>query len=511
MIMTGILSACDYDFFRANNARVLLQIGSDIGLAEDAVAITPWGGYALDPYIIATLPNYDSLWLVNPMKLIASALRLRAFPIPDNTTENGTRLAFVHIDGDGFLNNVQFDQNIYAAVELKKSILDKYALPTAFSVVTGDIASNGLYPTKAAELQKIAKSIYALPWIEPASHTFSHPFDWIKVKTAAKNGIYNLPIPNYKYSEKVEIANTANYIKDNLAPKAKQATIILWSGYANLDESALKILNDHHLLGMNGGETVATIAAPYLSLMSPQGLQIGSYFQVFAPIGNEEHYTNGWTSPLYGYRHVIETFDLTDKPMRLKPVDIYYHIYSATTEASLNALHTVYQWAISHELNWIYPSEYIEKTLASRTTNISTVDNGWVMKTTGIIREFRYPATLGYPDFTRSQNIIGFKQINDMIYVHLGDALTTKLILSDHPPTVPYLASANGKVTGYTTTRNTIYFRVYANQKIILTLHQSKQCQLLVDNIEVTGKLIGNNIWEYRLNTKDSNELKLDC
>ena len=48
-------------------------------------------------------------------------------------------------------------------------------------------------------------------------------------------------------------------------------------------------------------------------------------------------------------------------------------------------------------------------------------------------------------------------------------------------------------------------------KKIILTLHQSKQCQLLVDNIEVTGKLIGNNIWEYRLNTKDSNELKLDC
>jgi len=38
------------------------------------------------------------------------------------------------------------------------------------------------------------------------------------------------------------------------------------------------------------------------------------------------------------FERVIETFKLTDEPIRFKPVDIYYHFYAGTKPASIVAL-----------------------------------------------------------------------------------------------------------------------------------------------------------------------------
>lgn len=505
----------DFEFYHANHANVLLQLQSNHGQTEDAVAITAWGGYAVDPYVIVTLPNTVGLWVINPMKLIADALRLKQIPIPDITTENGTRLAFAHIDGDGFLNPPQFNPHSNSAIELKKEILDKYQVPTAFSVVTADVASNGLYPKLAGEIQKISKSIFQLPWIESASHTFSHPFDWIKVKTAAKNGVYNLPVPNYRYNETVEIKHSVAFIQKYLAPQSTKPTIMLWSGYANLDKTGLEILANNHLIGMNGGETVITKANPYLSLITPQGLMVGKHYQVFAPIGNEEYYTNGWSQPLYGFRRVIETFELTEKPMRLKPVDIYYHIYSASTEASLNALKTVYAWALAQPLNWIYPYEYVEKALEARYVSLFEDGTGWTIKTQGNIREIRYDVRLGYPDLIKSSNIIGFNQANDMIYAHLSKNTSTHLVFTKTLPTSPYLVSVNGEVIEYRVNNKTIQFALKANQPLRFTLSHPDTCHLSAKNTwmnaDIPGKKVADHLFEYHLNDRESHELTLDC
>ena len=73
--------------------------------------------------------------------------------------------------------------------------------------------------------------------------------------------------------------------------------------------------------------------------VAAMGIRKGPYFQVYAPNQNENVYTNHFTGPLYGYERVIETFLLTERPYRLKPVNIYFHTYSASRRASLEALH----------------------------------------------------------------------------------------------------------------------------------------------------------------------------
>jgi hypothetical protein len=79
------------------------------------------------------------------------------------------------------------------------------------------------------------------------------------------------------------------------------------------------------------------------------------------PVTNENIYTNLWHGPFYGFERVIETFEMTDAPRRLKAVDIYYHSYSASKQASLKALHKAYQWALRRKLHPVYGSEYIRK------------------------------------------------------------------------------------------------------------------------------------------------------
>ena len=52
---------------------------------------------------------------------------------------------------------------------------------------------------------------------------------------------------------------------------------------------------------------------------------------------NENVYTNDWTGPFYGFRDVIDTFRMTGEPRRLKPINLYYHTYSASKVAALKA------------------------------------------------------------------------------------------------------------------------------------------------------------------------------
>ena len=70
------------------------------------VATGPAGGIALTPYIIEEGPDYQR-WILDPFAFLQRALRLPPLPRPDATTENGRRIATVHIDGDGFLSRAE--------------------------------------------------------------------------------------------------------------------------------------------------------------------------------------------------------------------------------------------------------------------------------------------------------------------------------------------------------------------------------------------------------------------
>lgn len=505
----------DYDLYHANNAAIPLQLGNHRGLREDAVAITAWGGYALDPYVAINTVKGNSLWIINPFEFLKEALRLQSFPIPDVTTENGQRLAFIHIDGDGFASMALWPNGQIAAKELLDRVLKKFPLPTTFSVVTADLKDDGLYPEEAPYYRDVAKTIYALPWVEAATHTFSHPFDWLKMLSMQTNGQYNLPVKNYHYNQADEISGSAQFIQSHLLPPGKKIKILLWSGYANANEAAFKLASESSLLNMNGGDTVITYQIPLLSQISPMGLTQGSYYQPFAPIGNEEYYTNGWSKPLYGYERVIETFKLTDAPRRFKPIDIYYHIYSATTTASLNALFKVYHWALSQPLNWIYASDYLKKVNDANSSEIIPIDHGWEVITQGEVRELRLNRSLGFPDLAHSRNVIGYNSINDSYYLHLGTDTRTNVVLNSQPSQLPYLASCNGKIVSFQRSKDGFNLHIVANQPIELNIVNAAACELRQGShwqtVKLEGKRLKDNIMHFNLHDKDSHELTLTC
>ena len=199
-----------YLFFSVQSnkgSEVLLQAKNEYGQIEDGVAITSWGGYALIPYVLQFMPDSNAKWVLNPIDYLHDAMRVEDFPIPDITTENGRRLMSVHIDGDGFAYPAKWIGGRYAGAELRDKILKRFQIPTSVSVITGEIAPNGIHPKESPELMKIAKSIFALPWVESASHTFSHPFYWSqRTKDVDEMGEgEGIHIPNYQFSLAAEI------------------------------------------------------------------------------------------------------------------------------------------------------------------------------------------------------------------------------------------------------------------------------------------------------------------
>lgn len=505
----------DYDLYQAKNARVLLKLEGKHQTTEDAIAITDFGGYALDPYITSTTPKGLSLWVINPFDFLEASLRLATFPVPDVTTENGVRLAFIHIDGDGFTNRAWWKQNKIAADILLHEILEVYPFPTTFSIVTAYFTQDGVDSENREASTKIARQILALPWVHAASHTFSHPFDWVKIKTINKNGIYNLPVKNYRFNNASEITGSIDYINQHLLPENKKARLLLWSGLANAGPEAFSILEEAQLLNLNGGNTEINDSAPYLSLVSPMGRTVGAGYQVFAPIANEEYYTNNFSNPLYGFEHVIQTFKRTNEPRRLKPVDIYYHIYSTAQEASFTALVRVYEWAKSQNLNWITAENYARKVLDANRTQISRRDEGFDIENNGEVKELRLPATSGYPDLSKSKNIVGYRITGKTLYIHLGTDKASTLFLAKDEGDLPYLLSANGRLIHFTRRKNGFDFRVIGYQPLIITLGNASRCELSDQSAQFFKKLnektIINNAKTYVFNDKDSHDLSLLC
>ena len=88
----------------------------------------------------------------------------------------------IHIDGDGSVS-VELPESAVRGRSHSARGLARYRLPTTVSVIEGEIGLSGLYPDKAPALEEIARRIFARPEVEIASHTFSHPFDWVGPKS----------------------------------------------------------------------------------------------------------------------------------------------------------------------------------------------------------------------------------------------------------------------------------------------------------------------------------------
>ncbi|MEF8723883.1 MAG: bifunctional glycoside hydrolase 114/ polysaccharide deacetylase family protein [Candidatus Accumulibacter phosphatis] len=486
-----------------SQGRSLLQLADARGQTFDAAALTRWGGYVLDPFAAIDLPNTEqSRWIIDPFAFLQQALALPALPLPDTTTENGRRLMFIHIDGDGYPSRAALPGTPLAGEALLTQVLQRYRLPTTMSVIEGEVAPGGLYPALSAEMEAIARRTFALPYIEIASHSLSHPFDWNRAEQVAPKGkdeeSYHLEIPGYTMNLEREIVGSVDYIRKNLAPPGKAVQIMLWSGDAAPQAQALRIAENAGLLNMNGGNTIITRSFPSLTAVSPLGYALDGIFQTFAPVMNENVYTNLWRGPFYGFERVIETFQMTESPRRLKPIDIYYHTFSASKRASLNALYKVYDWSLAQSPNLIHASDFIRKALDFETMVLARDEGGWRIRGNGELRTLRAPLSMGYPDRAASGGVAGYRAGEEGNYIHLASGDTWLRFAASQSGAV-YLADANARLTDWQPQGAGLRFALKGHQAIEFSLANASHCSVLANGRPLRPRKSSGGVQSFRV------------
>ncbi len=485
---------------------------------SDVITIGSKGSYVAPGYATITINSGKKrYWFLNPYAFYRQAFEVHDLPIPDTTTQTGRRIYYSHIDGDGWRNPTKVpkykdNQTLSAEVVLKEIILKYSDLPVTVAPIAGDLDDQWFGTNRAAEL---AREIFKLPHVEAGSHTYSHPYHWdffrdenvaseaafetlykaSKTKmneamrflnlSATKSASGTSPVLDsgllarntMKYPSIVEkvqktygtprayyngpydlshdIAGSVKFI-ETLLPADKRIELLQWSGDALPFSDAIRESRILGIRNLNGGDTRFDSEFDSISWVMPIGRKVGGEQQIYASASNENSYTNFWTKRFYGFQYLVETLMRTETPIRIKPMNIYYHMYSGERLASLNALRKVLDYATSRSVSPISASQFASIADGFYTTEIEKMtENRWRVKGRGELQTIRFDhAELKAVDFSKSKGLIGQTHAHGSLYVALDPAYpepiiaTKSLASSSHAPEAerPYLIDSRWDV-----------------------------------------------------------------
>lgn len=448
-------------------------------------------------------------WIVNPFLFLSQALNEEHFPVPDTTTLNGRRIFYSHIDGDGWNNIteiVAYNQNKTLSAEvIKKEIFEPYG-DFAFSVglITAE-ADPDCFGVPDSE--RVAREIYALPNVEATSHTHSHPLywhyfadytpekekpllerypeppalslfddrrkgqlseeEWAHAKPAKRPRVAEAPLGRNDVTEaealeeyhtprsyactpfsiEDEISGSVKRI-EKLLPPGKKVTMVQWSGDTSPFEPMLKAAREAGLYNMNGGDSRFDRDYPSYSYVSPVGIQIGGERQIYSSNSNENTYTNLWTGPFFGFRNLQITLENTEHPRRVKPANVYFHMYSGQKEASLGALKENMNYAASQPFIPVRASTYAAIANGFYSAQVSKEqENSWLIRNRGHLQTLRLDdADKLTVDLAASHGVLGWRHVQGSLYVALDPAVKdVRLTVTPLPAETafPYLVESS--------------------------------------------------------------------
>ena len=493
-----------------------IQLSIESKQQQAALAITgSWGGVVLQPALFLPMPEAMLKWLLDPVKLLREGLQLADIPVGDITTQNGRRIMTSHIDGDGFVSRAKFPGTPMAAEVMLKRLIEHYQLPITVSVIEGEVGPKGLYPKDSAAAEALARKIFAKPYVEVASHSFSHPFFWNEVadSTILDYG-YHLPIKNYQLSIEREIVGSIQYINEKLTTPEKPVVLMLWTGDAMPGKNAIAYTKKLGILNVNGGDTKLINGQSSLTNLWPIARPLKQGIQVYAPIMNENVYTDLWKGAHFGYQRVLETYQLTDTPRRYKPISIYYHFYSAEDPAGIRALKRVYDDVLTQHIFPMYLSEYARKAEEFYHYGLAKTSEGeWFTKLNDI-KTLRIQKTMGLPLLDDTNYIRGYEYHNDSVYLHLNQELA-QFSLHGNPRNIGYLVNSSASLKQWKTqrleTHTEINFIADSYLPFELVLSHPGQCHISVEGVDYKSRNT-NNKHHFQLPNPVNNQLmKIIC
>ena len=466
----------------APNASALINIKA----ADDSIIVqsakTKYGAVVVAPWLIDTLPMEGSKWVIDPRTLLTKAMELPPILVPDTTTQSGRRMLTLHIDGDGFTSVAHYDGKPYSAEVIRDKIIKRYKLPLTASVIQADIEKSGVHSKESPKLERIARSIFNLPYVEIASHTYSHPYFWTVLSGLRKvdeNEIdygFHLDVPGYDtINLEKEITGSIKYINEKLTPKNKKTVMMLWSGDATPGPKALELARDAGVLNVNGGNTDVNADNPSLTHVSPIGRpERDLLYQIYTPILNENVYTDLWHGPFYGFKRLTETFEITEKPYRLKPYTIYFHFYSGELPAGLDALKHNIDYVQARPNTPVHLSHYAKVAKDFYFSALAKNSDGEWLFSSKDIRTLRIPTDFDMPNISQSQGVLGVTQKGDYVHI-IGDIARLNF---DHSKSTnkPYLASANVVIDNWQV-NGAVSFKAWVPAS--LDLINARSCQFI--------------------------------
>lgn len=435
------------------------------------VTTHPRGGFASSGYAVRHDTERDvTQWLIDPFAFLDRALGDERRPIPDTTTMSGRRIYFSHIDGDGWNNATSIEpyatnREPAAAAMLDKLIAPYPDLPVSVGLIAGDTDPMHGGIAQAAD---IARKMFALPHVETASHTCTHPYHWAfyetyrreaeiarvltfadaqpgyddrslaslvrhwrtqtqpqkaaSTETAASHGDA-LPRarPQQPFNLDTEIKGALSRTSQ-LAPRDKPAKLYLWSGDTTPFEAAIRASREAGARNMNGGDSRLDKTYPSVTYVPPIGFAVGAERQIYAVNSNENTYTNGWTGPFDAFKQLSETLDNTERPRRLKPFNLYYHTYSASRPEGLEAVRIHLDRARNEAVTPIKASHYAAVAEGFYSTEFVKLGRDrWRISNRGSLDTVRFEKidpSLGV-DYQASRGVVGHVHHQASLYVSL--------------------------------------------------------------------------------------------
>ncbi len=446
------------------DARILLSLEAPIIDVEntpvaryDTAYLTSWGGALLSPFIVFEASEETVLQYADPFAFLSEIWPAGTFPAPDPTTRDGLRVFYTHIDGDGFSSLSAVEPGRTCAEVLMDNLLADLPWPVTVSVVESEIRGQMLSQARGEKekLTPIARELLALPHVEPASHSYSHPYLWHRHDVEFEE-LYDSPNLELKLTARYpkidlerETVQSLRYVSEELCPQGKPAHLLLWSGNCRPSPEALRLLREAGYENMNGGNTILCRRFPGLFGVAPRTITWDGELQIHAANQNEFLYTDGWNGPTWGgFAQVIETFEMTETPRRLKPVNVYYHFYSAERHDAFAALQEIYDWCRTQDLHGMTALEFAKLTRDSWSTRlVATGERRWVVLNEGKLRTFRFPAEAGLvPDLARCHGVTGYRRHGGDLYVHTDGRPRVTLQFSSVEKRHPRLETASAEV-----------------------------------------------------------------
>lgn len=429
-------------------------------------------------------------WYINPFEFFRRVFSYENVPIPDTTTLAGRRIYYSQVDGDGWNNLTQLEKyrldKLICADVMNKEVFSKYQdLPVTVAPIGADINLNWAGQRWSRE---IAQVIFSHPHVEVGSHTFTHPFDWVFFKnynpekevpyltlythgTWKYKGLTGFMIETFQglrqkntlggdvaavyqagtevempgglalgytvprayalepFNANLEIVGAIDQINELLGGNRK-VKVMQWSGNCLVFEKIVKLSREAKVRNINGGDSRFDNEAFSYGWVKSIGRQVGHQQQIYSSASNENIYTSGWRTRYWGQILVQQSFKNTESPIRVKPINLYYHIFSGEKLSSLSALLNNLDYVRSQSITPIATSHFAAIADGFYSTRIKKIaENRWTIENRGYLQTIRFDSSsLKGVDFNLSKGIIGQRHFQGSLYVYLDKTVDTPII-----------------------------------------------------------------------------------